>query len=56
MSKINFDKAKITVDASDAAAKELEQKIAYSKLTPEEKKALAYDECEKWEKEVGLKK
>ena len=56
MAKINFDKAKITVDTSDAVSKELEQKIAYSKLTLEEKEALADAENEKWEKEVGLKK
>ena len=55
MGIIDFSKAKITVDTSDAAAAELEKRIAWSKMTLEEKKALAYAESEAWEREVGLK-
>lgn len=55
MGILNLKNAKISVDTSDAAAAELEKRIAWSKMTLEEKKALAYAESEAWEREVGLK-
>ena len=55
MGILNLKNARISVDTSDAAAAELEKRIAWSKMTLEEKKALAYAESEAWEREVGLK-
>ena len=53
--KIDWSKAVISVDTSKEAKKELEERIAYSKMTVEEKEALADEEQEKWNKEHRIK-
>ena len=53
--KIDWSKAVITVDTSDAAKKELADRIAYSKMTKEEKMALADKQQEEYNKSLCLK-
>ena len=53
--KIDWSKAVISVDTSAEAKKELEERIAYSKMTKEEKMALADKQQEEYNKSLGLK-
>ena len=53
--KIDWSKAVISVDTSAEAKKELEERIAYSKMTVEEKRALADKQQEEYNKSLGLK-
>ncbi len=50
MSKFNFDNAIFKTKADNTVAKELEDDIAYSKMTTDEKKALADKEQEEYNK------